>query len=151
MSTPAPMELLIEQYKAFIGDLGNIGSRHTQTNTLYVSIISALLVFLSLTESGKALANFDMAGQVAVSLLGIFLCLAWYFHVKSFGYLYKAKFDVLREMEQDLPYSCYKRELDFLDPKFFRFTKLEGWLTLLLSLPFIVLLVHSLLKINTAP
>ena len=36
----------VEQYKAYIADLGNIGTRHSQTNTLYMSIISALLVFL---------------------------------------------------------------------------------------------------------
>ena len=118
---------LIEQYKAYLQDVGNIGARHAQTNTLYVSILSALLVFLSLTAGDKsALGQMNCPAQMAAGLVAIMLCLAWFAHIKSFGYLYKAKFDVLRELEEKgLPYACYQKEIQFLNPKFFRFTFLE--------------------------
>jgi hypothetical protein len=39
---------LIEQYKAYLADVGNIGTRHENTRRFYLSIVSALFVFLSL-------------------------------------------------------------------------------------------------------
>ena len=139
-----PRDSLTEQYQAYISDLGNIGARHSQTNTLYMSIITALLIFISLAGPNEALEGFRSVTLLSISLLGIFVCAARFLHVRSYGFLFKAKFDVLKEMEKGLPFHCYERELELLNPRFFRFSSIEQWLSALLSLPFVIIMVYAL-------
>jgi hypothetical protein len=149
---PTPPNVILEQYKTYIGDLGNIGSRHTQTNTWYVSILSALLVFATLTTNSVALGSqAGNATRAAVALLGILLSVVWRFHSQSFGHLYKAKFDVLREMEVEAQmFPCYESELQHLsESKYFHLTRIERWLILALAIPFVCLLVFSVAAMLT--
>lgn len=134
---------LIKQYDIYARDLGNIGTRHSQTSSMYVSILSALLVFLSLTGEDKPLGEIGYVAILSVAFLGMLICVLWYLHIQSFGCLYRAKFGVLREMEQQLPFHCYKREWELLDPKFLFFSRIERFITLILTIPFIILLIHS--------
>lgn len=136
---------LLDQYKAYVADLGNIGSRQAQTNTWYVSILSALLVFLGLTSSAGALKDFDMAVRAAIALLAILICGLWKMHAQSFGVLYKAKFDVIREMEKMLPFACYTREWELLQQtKYSFFTRIEGRIARALMIPFVLLFVMAI-------
>jgi hypothetical protein len=41
-------ETLLELFKTYLDDLGRIGSRHENVRTFYVSVISALFVFLAM-------------------------------------------------------------------------------------------------------
>ena len=91
------------------------------------------------------------AAEFAVAFLGITLCVIWWFHVHSFSTLYKAKFDVLREMETGLPFPCYGKETKFLGiatpkPKFRVLNQLERYVILALTIPFVVILIHSVLR-----
>lgn len=139
---------LAQQYKTYVADLGRIGDRKAQTCRFYVSILSALLVFLSLTGEDKPLAHIDSLAQAALSLLSIALCVVWYFNIESFRYLFKAKFDVLREMEMSLSYPCFKREAEILfNSKFKRFTVLQRYIPVLLAIPFLVILLFSIYRL----
>jgi hypothetical protein len=143
--SPYPANLLMDQYKAYIADVGNIGTRHTQTNTWYVSILSALLVVVTLTGSTSALGGIANPIRAAVGVLGILLCLSWRYHGRSFGELYRVKFDVLRQMELWLPFRCYKLEVDLLkESQYFHLTRIEGWITLALAIPFLILLAYAI-------
>lgn len=44
---------VVELYKAYLADIGTVGTRHTEANKLYVSLLTALFVLLGLTL-GKA-------------------------------------------------------------------------------------------------
>lgn len=139
---------LLDQYKAYVADVGNIGARQAQTNTWYVSILSALLVFLGLTSTAGALKDFDMAVRAAVALLAILICGMWRVHARSFGLLYKAKFDVLREMEAMLPFACYTREWELLqNSRYSFFTAIEGRITRAIMIPFVLLFALAVARI----
>lgn len=153
--TDANIELLTRQYDVYVRDLGSIGSRHTQTNALYATLITALIVFISLAAEKHLSNEYGTAAAIAVGLTGIILCVIWWFHVRSYGALYKAKFDVLREMEQHLPFACYQRETQLLGidasaqpaapgNRYRLLNVLERYVILALSIPFIVLLVRTL-------
>lgn len=137
---------LLVQYKAYMDNLNAIGAQHSQTRAFYVSIISALLVFLSFVSSkDKAVEDITVPGQVAIIMLGIMLCIAWFVHILSFGKLYRAKFDILREMEKELAYPIFKEELHKLSEyKFFFFTWIERMICLAIAIPFIILLIFLL-------
>ena len=61
------LQLLLEQYKAYLTDLGNVGTRYATANGFYVSIVSALLAILALAKKGEALARIDVLLYIVVS------------------------------------------------------------------------------------
>src|SRR5262249_34926165 len=104
-------ERIVEQYKSYVADLGNIGTRYTTSNGFYVSIISAFLVLLALTDSGKNLEQLGVFARVVILIFACILCYLWLNTIKFYHNLFRIKFDVLREIEESFfPYSCYKRE-----------------------------------------
>ena len=146
---PAPSEKaqLLEQYKIYIGDLGNIGTRHAQTNTWYVSILSALLVFLSLSSGVGALSDVRTGSQAAVAILGLVICWMWSLHARSFGLLYLAKFNVIRKMEEQLPVACYALEWDNLkNTAYAKFTRIERRIAFFMMLPFVLVLLFTIVQ-----
>lgn len=139
---------LLEQYKAYMNNLNEIGSQHSQTRAFYVSIISALLVFLSVTASKNESASMSMAGQLAVASLGIILCVAWYIHMLSYRKLFTAKFFILKEMENELYFHIFEKEWDKLESiKYKQFIKIESFVSLAVAIPFIILLFVFIYRI----
>ena len=133
--------ILLEQYKSYMNNLNEIGNQHSQTRGFYVSIISALLVFLSLTGPKEALGNISFIGQFAVALLGIILCIAWFIHTLAFGKLFYAKFYILKEMEKELHFQIFDKEWKKLQEiKYTLLTKIESFVSLAVLIPFIILL-----------
>jgi hypothetical protein len=105
---------LLGQYTAYMQDLGNIGDRHQTARSFYLSVVSALLVFLSMAgDKGPLLAVKDRV-QIVIAGAGLAICFLWFFHMRFFGALFKAKFDVLREMEKTLPSQIFAHEWDYL-------------------------------------
>src|SRR5436190_19870742 len=68
---------LLEQYKALIGDVGNIGTRYATANGFYLSIVSALLGVVAFTESGKPLAQVDLVLVLTVAAFAVVVCHVW--------------------------------------------------------------------------
>lgn len=131
-------QYLLEQYKSYVKDLGNIGLRDTQMDKHFVSVISALLVFVSLTGTGEALVKIASEARSAVSILGILVCLLWFGSIHFFGCLYNAKFTVIKKMEEGLQYECFKEESELLAGK--RLTNIKKPGALILIIPFLVML-----------
>ena len=90
----------IEQYKSYLQDVGNIGTRHENSRRFYLSVVSALFVFLSMAGQDGPFHVVQGTVLVLVGLVGIILCMAWVMHMQSFAAIYRAKFDVLRAMEE---------------------------------------------------
>jgi hypothetical protein len=137
---PAPQPPFLDQYKAYIGDLGNFGTRYTTTNGFYLSVITALLGILALTKAGDVFQEQGKYLGLAVSAFAILVCLVWARSVASYRKLFGIKFTVLREMEKDGHlFPIYKREDDLRG----RLSLLDndGFIPLVLSLPFLITLI----------
>jgi hypothetical protein len=115
---PVDPALLLEQYKAYLSDLGNMGTRFNSMTTYYVSIISALLALLALKE--KVLADIDSAVLYLVCAAGLTVCLLWGVTIAYFRNIFRAKFAVLAQMEAGLPFQPFCTEYETL--KRFRVT-----------------------------
>src|SRR5262249_45822617 len=50
---PGVPQHIVEQYKAYVVDIGNLGVRYTTIQGLYVSIVAALVGLLSFKEAGQ--------------------------------------------------------------------------------------------------
>jgi len=108
---------LIEQYKAVIGDVGNIGTRYTTANRFYLSILSAFVAVLALTESGKALEDVNLLLVLIVSIFAMVVCYIWTKTVNFYRALFGAKLQVLGEMEKGLAFPAYAREYEIMKEK----------------------------------
>ncbi len=142
---------MLEQYKAYLADVGNIGTRYATANGFYVTIISGLLAVLTLSKKGEVLERADVLLYVVVPIFACLLCLVWRESILFYSALFKIKFDVLRLMEKELPYQIFAKEEELRDlsrktvekgeeksPKpRRRLLKNDEWIPIILCLPFL--------------
>lgn len=114
-SSPPPISPhAIEQYKAKLSDLGNLGTRQSSMTTYYISIVSALIGLLALKE--PALSQIDPAIVLMICGAGLLICLLWFFTVTYFRRLFYTKLSILESMERTLPYQTFAQEFTMLHP-----------------------------------
>src|SRR5260370_40597390 len=129
----------VDIYKAYLGDLGNIGSRHSDVNKFYVSLLSALFVLLGLTTGA---ANYlTPLFRDGVYTLSIALSIAWWLHLTSYATLFRVKFTVLGAIERDLRLrpQPFTEEFPHLR-RYVPVSLLERLVPILLTLPFLLVL-----------
>lgn len=102
----------IEQYKAKLSDLGNLGNRQASMTTYYVSIVSALLGLLAFKE--RSIADIDTTILSLVCVTGFLVCLLWFFSLTFFRSLFRAKLTVLTSIESSLPHQTFQQEFDIM-------------------------------------
>jgi hypothetical protein len=136
-------EVCLEQYKAFLSDLGNIGSRYATLQGFYVSVISALLGLLALSETNKVLAPIQTGSLIVVCLFSIALGVVWSATIDFYRRLFRAKFTILRALESNLAYNCFAEEYRLLEPEPF-LTKIERFVPWVLILFFLAIVVLRL-------
>jgi hypothetical protein len=133
----------LEQYKSYLQDLGNIGDRHQNCRQFYLSVVSALFVFLSMAGKDGVLKVVEGPVRTLVGVVGIVLCIVWIMHMQSFGAIYKAKFDVLREMENQCNlFHVFDEEWKHLkrDSRFMLLTLIDSVIPVLFAALFVALL-----------
>ena len=142
---PAPQ--FLEQYKTYISDLGNIGTRYATSNGFHLSVVTALLGILALTKPNEAFEGSKVYLGLVVSVFAVLVCMVWSKSVASYRKTFAIKFAVLRQMEQEGHlFPIYTLE----DQKRGKLSVLESdrYIPLLLSVPFLVALVLIFLKLN---
>ena len=148
-----PCEECIEQYKSYLQDVGNIGTRHENSRRFYLSVVSALFVFLSMAGKDGVLKVVDGPVRTLVGLVGIVLCAVWVMHMKSYGAIYRAKFNVLRAMETKCNFfPVFAEEWKYLkdNPRFKLLTLIDSVIPRLFAALFIALLYFASLRPVTA-
>ena len=149
MSTKPTPTASIEQYKAYLQDLGNVGRRYTTSNGFYLSVITALLGLLSLMRPGEDLAELQDILRLTVPLFAIALCFVWHKTLRFYRNLFTAKFKVLKEMEdQGQLFPAYDHEYNLFPGKRW-LIKYEARVPLFLTLPFLVIFVFTAWKVLT--
>src|ERR1700730_13245230 len=88
-------DVCLEQYKAYLGDLGNIGTRYATVQGFYVSVIVALISVLALAESNKILSQLQTGTLVVVCLFAVALCIVWALTIRFYQRVFRAKVRVL--------------------------------------------------------
>ena len=148
MATPTPPAPAfttsdwMDQYKAYLSDLGNVGSRYATVNGFFLSVISALLGVLALTEGTRLLGTVPRSTLWAVCLFASVICIVWARTLGFYRRLFSAKFQVLNQLETHLPYQCFSKEYDLLQTKgHSNLLKLDRFAPLVLAAFFILLAI----------
>lgn len=103
-----PPAAAIEQYKAKLTDLGNLGTRLTGMTTYYVSLISAFLGVLAFKD--RKLSDIEPFVVIVVCGGGFLVALLWHFNIKFFRSVFRAKLQMLEQMEETFPFQTFKTE-----------------------------------------
>lgn len=101
-------KLLLEQYKLYVEMADRISQRRGTANTFYISINAVILTFTS--WSAEKFGNLIWL----ISLVGILLCISWFFTIRSYQQLNSGKFKVIHEIEKELPLNVFDYEWSIL-------------------------------------
>jgi len=144
-------DLIIEEYKLYVEMADRISQRRVETNKYFISIITAILAFITIILQTKLLVEHIHIVLISFSILGIFLCLIWFINIQSYKQLNSAKFKVIHQLEKHLPFKCFEEEWGLLgkgknSKKYKRITNVEKFVPILLCAPLIYLLILGILK-----
>jgi hypothetical protein len=72
----------------------------------------------------------------------------WGIPVNTYRGLFAAKFDVLREMEADLPFKAFTRERVIIIAKKDHLLNADAWIPEILGLPFAAIFIYALTRLH---
>jgi hypothetical protein len=107
-------------FELYLATAEKVGDRRAQANSWMLSVNSAIVALYGYLQADKMAVG---AGQKAIWLWAIpaasaIVCLAWAALLSSYRKLNRAKFEVVMQLEKDLPVRLFTREQDglFRDP-----------------------------------
>jgi len=138
---------LLEQYKLFVEMADRVSARRGQTNRFYITLLTGILVLLSAVVNTDLFCEIQTFMLLVVSILSLMLCLVWYMNIYSYRQLNSCKFKVIHEMENQLPFSCYDVEWDFLgrgkdSNRYRQLTRVEQYVPVILAVPYILIVLY---------
>lgn len=137
---------LLEQYKLFVEMADRVSTRRGQTNRFYVALLSGLFALLTIIIGTEYFSDLHIIVFMAVGILGTLLCVLWFVNIRSYRQLNSGKFNVIHEMEKQLPFPCYDDEWKILKKrKYLRLTRVEQIIPLAMIFPYAILLAYSLI------
>jgi hypothetical protein len=103
-------------FELYLATAEKVSDRRAQANAWMLSVNSAIVALYGYLQADKMVIG---AGQRAVWLwaipaAGAIVCLAWAALLASYRKLNRAKFEVLMQLEKDLPVPLFTRERDSL-------------------------------------
>lgn len=146
-------EKQLEIYKLHSELADRVSQRRSQTNQYFIALISALVTGLAFLAELK---DFDSIVSLlillGVSIFGIILCYVWIINIESYRQLNSGKFKTLHELEQELPFNFYERELEHLGKgenkeQYKKLSEVEKNVPRLLMTPFIIGIIVIAIKL----
>ena len=147
-------EQLLEQYKLYVELTDRVSDRRIKTSQYFITLLSGLLVVLSFVlhkDQQDSLSQFQPYIISSVGLLGIILCFVWRLNIRSYRQLNSQKFQVIHDMEKQLPYPLFAKEWELLgkgkeQDKYLQLSRVEKLVPFILSIPFFIMIVMALLQ-----
>jgi hypothetical protein len=101
----------------YVEMMDRVTERRGKTNTFYLSLLSGLLTLVPVLVEKILLPQSKDKYIVLLILatLGVCLCFIWRSNIDSYKQINFLKFQVIYEIEPNLPFPCYKREWEILE------------------------------------
>ena len=130
-------EMILSQWQTCVEMANSVSQRRDLTNNIFITINLALIAAVS--------SKFDFK-SIFVLTAGIALCILWKVFINNYKYLNKVKFEVIQELEMNLPVKPYTEEWGKLnklkESKEYRDgTKLESILPILFVIIYAIAIV----------
>ncbi len=89
MPAPTPPAATLDQYKAYMTDVGNIGSRYTTAQTFYLSVVSALIGIVTfVAKDAGAFQKYLWAVTAFITFFTALLCYIWWRTLDFYSHLF---------------------------------------------------------------
>jgi len=126
----------LSMYLAYVGSADSISDRRHSANSFFLTVNTALLGITGYLQNAGA----DLLWLVAIA--GMVLSYTWWRLINSYRSLNTAKFQVIHEIEQQLPFAPYDAEWEQLErgqeAKIHTpFSKVEAWV------PIVFMTLHA--------
>ena len=132
---------LLEQYKLYVQSAENVSARRVASSQYLLTLDAALVALYGIQSAGFG----ENYWTLLVPVMGIPVSLLWYLIIKSHVDLNRVKFDVIHELEQQLPAAMYKHEWRLAKEgqgKIYRaVTTIERWIPVLFAVLHVVLAI----------
>jgi len=100
-------------YELFLATAEKTTDRRAQANAWMLSVNSAIVALYGYLQADKSVAASSTFTEIwlwAIPLAGTLVCAAWFTLLTSYRSLNRAKFEVLKEIEKELPFDPFTRE-----------------------------------------
>jgi hypothetical protein len=115
----------LEIYKMASEMAERVSARRMVANGFFLTLNTTLVGILAF--SYEKVAENTRAVLIFMSAVGIVIALAWFFSIRSYKRLNRAKFQVINEMEKDLPYQNFTDEWNLLKRQTAEDIQLKGF------------------------
>lgn len=129
---------LLEQYKLYTNTIYKMYELKDRYNRFYFSILSGLLGFIIYRLVKNSNFHFPL---IIVILLGIGICIIWSKHILQFRKVNKVKYEILKQLEIDLPFPLFYIEYQKLkENRYFKI--LENYIPGIMLALFLLLFLY---------
>ena len=115
-------EHLFEQYKIYVESAEKVSDRRSNLNTFYLSLTTTVAGIIGYLKSNK-IENSEYL-IVGLSISAILICIYWISLLENYRKLNSGKFEVIHEIEKELPLNLFEYEWGKLgkgnDPKLYK-------------------------------
>lgn len=106
------MEQKFEIYEMAVEMADRVSARRLAANAFFVTVNTALAGLVTFAYS-QVTSDHRFILWI-ISLVGILLSLTWFFAIRSYKRLNRAKFEVIQELETELEFDYFKKEWESL-------------------------------------
>lgn len=105
---------LFEQYKLYVESAEKISDRRQNANNYFITINTAFIALLGLSFRIDILGNLKYV-RILLALIGVIICVIFWFLLRSYKQLNSGKFKVIHEIEQKMPLALFDFEWKILE------------------------------------
>ena len=132
----------VEIYKLYVDMADKISARRQSSNSFFLSINTAIIALISYVQINDTFSS--KFSHTIVSAAGVALCYLWFKIIISYRDLNSIKFNIIEEIENQLPLSPYtvewtKINLGIGHKLYLPFTEIE------MFIPWIFLSIHLII------
>lgn len=111
-STPETNSTALDLYKLAVEMADRVSARRATANAFFLTVQTTFVVVLGVAT--PTLYQAPWWTSLAVAFAGIILCGSWWLQLKSYRDLNRAKFDVIKSIEANLPMQLFADEWSYL-------------------------------------
>lgn len=142
---------LLAQYQLYVGSAEKISDRRQNANNHFITINTILISFMGVLRQVKLFESIPSV-KLLIAVVGIIICVVFWFLLRSYRQLNTGKFNVIHEIEQKLPASIYDYEWQILgkgkDKKvYFPFSHIEMFIPWIFGIVYLGIFLSTLVNL----
>jgi len=140
-------EELLELYKIHVELSDRVSQRRSVLNQFYITFLTGFLGVVAFMVD-KSIIHADSFIYVFTGIIGIIVCIIWFFNIHSYKQLNSAKFDVIFKIEEQLSFQFFRIEWEILkkQKKYNTLSNIEKFTPVVLLILFIFIILYGVIK-----